>query len=137
MARSSKGGETDRILRNIQHLFEIRKMRLDIDSVDPPIANYYIYLLMQVNRTMDDHTWYTKYPNGWGTISSGMIELALTILDKVTDVHYSVGKLELTKAIDKTELLGTGNVVDLRFMYMKILLKVVEDYRKVIYEETR
>ncbi len=136
MGRVSKGGETDRILRNIQHLFKIRKMRLDIDSVDPPIANYYIYLLMQVNRTMDEGSWYTKYPSDGGIISNGMIELALTILSKAA-VKKPIDKYELAAALERSELLGDGGVIDLRFIYMKTLLEVVEDYRKVIYEETR
>ncbi len=136
MGKISKGGETDRILRNIQHLFKIRKMRLDIDSVDPPIANYYIYLLMQVNRTMDEQTWYTKYPSGRGTINNGMIELALTILSKAA-VKKPIDKYELAAALERSELLGDGCVIDLRFIYMKILLEVVETYRKVIYEEKK
>jgi hypothetical protein len=137
MARSSKGGETDRILRNIQHLFKIRKMRLDIDSVDAPIGNYYIYTLMQANRTMDEGSWYTTLPNNKGTVGNGMIELALTILDKVSDVNYSIDKQDLTRAINRTGLLGEDNIVDLRFTYMKILLEIVEMYRKIIYEEKK
>ena len=136
MGRVSKGSLTASALKNLQHLFMIRKMRLDIDSVDPPIANYYIYLLMKENKTMDEGSWYTKYPSDGGKISYGMIELALTILSKAA-VKKPIDKYELAAALERSELLGDGGVIDLRFIYMKTLLEVVETYRKLIYEEKK
>lgn len=128
----SKGLTTDMKLETVKRLYEKRKLKLEIDSVDAPIANYYIYILMKCGKTADEGFYYMDRKEDM-ILSNGIMELALIILDKVLFKRYPVSKNHFKMALDRTGLCGDNNIIDLRFINVKILINVVEHFRQRIY----